>query len=52
MCVKYPELLDRMISLALKRERESESITYTFDSNVLQGVSLGGGTKGAKGTKN
>ncbi len=50
--VKYPELLDRMISLALKRERESESITYTFDSNVLQGVSLGGGTKGAKGTKN
>ncbi len=49
--VKYTELLDRMISLALKRERESENITYTFDSNVLQGVKLGGGTKGAKGTK-
>lgn len=49
--VKYTELLDRMISLALKREREGESITYTFDSNVLQGVNLGGGTKGAKGTK-
>ena len=49
--VKYTELLDRMISLALKRERENESITYTFDSNVLQGVKLGGGTKGAKGTK-
>lgn len=49
--VKYPELLDRMISLALKREREGENITYTFDSNVLQGVKLGGGTKGAKGTK-
>lgn len=49
--VKYPELLDRMISYALKREREEESITYTFDSNVLQGVKLGGGTKGAKGTK-
>lgn len=49
--VKYSELLDRMISLALKREREGESITYTFDSNVLQGVKLGGGTKGAKGTK-
>lgn len=48
--VKYPELLDRMISYALKREREEESITYTFDSNVLQGVKLGG-TKGAKGTK-
>ncbi|MBQ4267208.1 MAG: D-alanine--D-alanine ligase [Clostridia bacterium] len=50
--VKYTELLDRMISLALKRERENSSITYTFDSNVLQGVNLGGGTKGAKGTKN
>ena len=49
--VKYTELLDRMISLALKREREGENITYTFDSNVLQGVKLGGGTKGAKGTK-
>lgn len=49
--VKYGELLDRMISLALKRERENSSITYTFDSNVLQGVNLGGGTKGAKGTK-
>ncbi len=49
--VKYGELLDRMIALALKRERENSSITYTFDSNVLQGVNLGGGTKGAKGTK-
>lgn len=49
--VKYTELLDKMIALALKRDREQSSITYTFDSNVLQGVNLGGGTKGAKGTK-
>lgn len=49
--VKYTELLDRMISVALKRERENDSITYSFDSNVLQGVSLGGGSKGAKGSK-
>ena len=40
-----------MIALALKREREEESITYAFDSNVLQGVSFGGGAKGAKGSK-
>ena len=46
--VPYKELLDRMISLALKREREESNITYSFDSNVLQGVKLGGGTKGAK----
>ena len=49
--VKYSELLDRMISLALKRERQQENITYTFDSSVLEGVNLGGGAKGAKGSK-
>ena len=51
--VPYTKLLDKMISLALKREREKENITYAFDSNVLEGVKLGGtgGAKGAKGTK-
>lgn len=50
--VPYTELLDRMIALSLKRRREEQNITYTFDSNVLEGVKLGGGAKGAKGTKN
>lgn len=45
--VSYTQLLDRMISLALKRKRERESIHYSFDTNVLSGISLGG----AKGTK-
>ncbi len=49
--VKYTELLNKMISLSLKREREQENITFSFDSNVLQGVKLGGGAKGAKGSK-
>ena len=51
--VPYSELLDRMISCSLKREREKMSITYAFDSNVLEGVSFGGakGSKGAKGGK-
>lgn len=49
--VPYTELLDRIIALALKREREGQNITYAFDSNVLQGVSFGKGTKGAKGSK-
>lgn len=49
--VAYSTLLDKMISLALKREREQEGITYAFESNVLEGVSLGGGAKGAKGSK-
>lgn len=49
--VSYTKLLDKMISLALKREREQEGITYAFESNVLEGVSLGGGAKGAKSAK-
>lgn len=49
--VKYAELLDRMISLARKRERQNGNITYAFDTNVLQGVKLGGGSKGSKGSK-
>lgn len=46
--VKYPELLDEMIELALARAREAARITYAFDTNVLSGVKLGG-LKGAKG---
>lgn len=37
----YPELLDRIIALGLKRDRE-DSFVYSFDTNVLQGVSFGG----------
>ena len=45
--VPYKELLDRMIKLALKRARTEESITFTFDTNILNGASFGG-TKGGK----
>lgn len=48
--VKYSQLLDRIISLALEAHRNKSKITYAFDTNVLSGISLGG-TKGAKGTK-
>ena len=48
--VKYPELLDRMISLALKRMRKQENITYSFDTNILSAGALGG-AKGSKGSK-
>ncbi len=43
----YAKLLDNMINLAFKREREQSELTYSFDSNVLEGVNLGG----AKGSK-
>ncbi len=45
--VKYPELLERMIQLALKRHRQAAKINYTFDSNILSM----GGSFGAKGSK-
>ena len=45
--VTYKELLDRMIQLALKRERTEESLTFTFDTNILNQASFGG-PKGSK----
>ena len=48
--VKYSDLLDEMISIALKRAREQSEISYAFDTNVLEGISFGG-SKGAKGSK-
>ena len=47
--VNYPDLLDEMIALALKRKREEDNIVYSFDTNVLAGVKLGSGA--AKGGK-
>ena len=46
----YAKLLDNMINLAFKRQREQSELTFSFDSNVLESVNLGG-AKGAKGSK-
>jgi D-alanine-D-alanine ligase len=40
--VSYRELLDRLISLALKRERDNESVSYSFDTNILSNFAAGG----------
>lgn len=45
--IPYKELLDRMIQLAMKRMRTEESLTFTFDTNILNMASFGG-SKGAK----
>ena len=39
--VPYKELLDRLIQLALKRTRIEESLTFTFDTNILKTADLG-----------
>ena len=45
--MKYPELLDRLISLAFKRQRERENTMFTIDTNILNESSFG--QKGSKG---
>ena len=44
--VAYRELLDRLITLALKRQREIQDLSYCFDTNILAGAQLG--SKGSK----
>lgn len=46
--IQYKALLDRMIDLALKRDREEKSILSSFSSNVIEMCSSGalGGKKG------
>lgn len=45
--LKYPELIDRLISLAFKRQRERDNTMFTLDTNILNETSFG--TKGSKG---
>ena len=46
--MKFDVLLDHMIELAFKRNREREALTFSYDTNILDGISFGG----AKGAKN
>lgn len=47
--VSYTVLLDRMIELAFKRQREEDAITFSFDSNILSiDRSFTAGSKGGK----
>ena len=47
--IKYPELCDKLIELAFRRQRNRENLTFTIDTNILSGVSFG--SKGSKGAK-
>jgi D-alanine-D-alanine ligase len=46
--IKFDQLMERLVSLALKRNRDKSMKTVSYDQNIF---SLGGGVKGAKGTK-
>ncbi|MCL2108755.1 MAG: D-alanine--D-alanine ligase [Oscillospiraceae bacterium] len=38
--IKYPALLDKLINLALKRERENKNVNFSFETNILSGARL------------
>lgn len=46
--ISFEKLMDRLVELALKRKREADRKTFTYDHNIF---ALGGGIKGAKGAK-
>lgn len=46
--ITFPQLMDKLVQLALKRKRAIDRKTFTYDQNIF---SLGGGVKGAKGAK-
>lgn len=47
--LKYSELIDKLIALAFRRNRNRQNLTFTINTNILSGVSFG--TKGSKGSK-
>jgi len=46
--LNYSDLLDKIIDLSIKRNREERSIIYSFNSNILSSYSASG-LKGLKG---
>ena len=46
--LKFTDLMDQLVKLAFKRQRDASQKTVSYDSNIF---AMGGGTKGAKGTK-
>lgn len=47
--VKYSDLIDKLVSIAFRRERKRENLKFTIDTNILSGISFG--SKGSKGSK-
>ncbi len=50
--ISFKQLMDRLVQLALKRKREEERKTHTYDRNIFaMGGGGKGGVKGVKGAK-
>lgn len=50
--LSYSELLDEMISIAIKEYKNKQKKVMSFDSNILEGFNGSKGCKGLKGLKN
>ena len=46
--IKYKELLDRMIQIAIKEHKKKEQKTYVFDTNILSNYKNNNGSKSGK----
>ena len=47
--MSFTQLVDELIQLALKKQRDKEKLSFSFDTNLLATASLPtGGAKGAK----
>ena len=44
----FEQELDEIIDIAIKRHRDKEKLTFSYDQNIL---AMQGGVKGSKGTK-
>ncbi len=48
----YTNMIDRLVELAFRRQRNRDKLTYTIDTNILANASFGSkGAKGSKGSK-
>ena len=47
--INYKDLLDKLVTLALKRQRKDDNIVYSFDTNILS-ISESFGSKRSKGS--
>lgn len=47
--LKYTDMIDRLVEIAFRRQRNRDNLTFTIDTNILSGVSFG--SKGSKGAK-
>ena len=44
--IGYKELLDRILTIAVKRQTRMQNVVHSFETNVLSGAVLGRGSKG------